>query len=340
MSYSVGELAKLTGISVRTLHHYDSIGLLVARERTSAGYRRYTDAELERLRQIVKYRDLGFSLARIKEVLDDPAVNPGDQLQEQKNALRDQAERLQLTLRRVESMLEQERSDTSDNGGPVAVPGRREQLQKALPIASGGFVLGAATIFLWENSGLSRQVSFEWLGLGVAALTVLILARFASRRETPQIVFQTWNAAMWLGFAAGCSIVDSSLAEESAAASLVAGAVTAALGAAIVAASGGTRQSGSRRLAGEGLVGSRGKGPANLFTLSTAVVVFTAILGARIGGLMNAEMDVSSARMISTEAIAASFAEASLTTAMILLVSALAIRLYRSKHERLPISGV
>ncbi len=56
MSYSVGELAKLAGISVRTLHHYDEIGLLSPSERTAAGYRMYSNIDVERLQRILVYR--------------------------------------------------------------------------------------------------------------------------------------------------------------------------------------------------------------------------------------------------------------------------------------------
>ena len=52
MSYSVGQVAELAGVTVRTLHHYGQIGLLEPRDRTSAGYRRYSDADLDRLRHI------------------------------------------------------------------------------------------------------------------------------------------------------------------------------------------------------------------------------------------------------------------------------------------------
>ena len=60
----------MAGVTVRTLHHYDDIGLLVPGERTSAGYRVYTDADLERLQQIRFYRELGFGLDEIAVLLD------------------------------------------------------------------------------------------------------------------------------------------------------------------------------------------------------------------------------------------------------------------------------
>ena len=70
--YTVKEISKLTGISVRTLHHYDAIGLLEPTEVTQAGYRLYDQAALERLRQILLFRELGFPLKEIDRILSMP----------------------------------------------------------------------------------------------------------------------------------------------------------------------------------------------------------------------------------------------------------------------------
>ncbi|BFO14084.1 hypothetical protein SHKM778_04720 [Streptomyces sp. KM77-8] len=64
MSYTVGRVAGFAGVTVRTLHHYDGIGLLVPSERSHAGHRRYNDADLDRLQQILFYRALGFPSTR------------------------------------------------------------------------------------------------------------------------------------------------------------------------------------------------------------------------------------------------------------------------------------
>src|SRR2546421_10518113 len=72
VSYPVGAVAELAGVTVRTLHHYDRIGLLSPRGRTAGGYRQYGEADLERLRQILFYRELGFSLEEVRAILDDP----------------------------------------------------------------------------------------------------------------------------------------------------------------------------------------------------------------------------------------------------------------------------
>jgi MerR family transcriptional regulator, thiopeptide resistance regulator len=71
-SYCVQELALMAGVSVRALHHYDEVGLLVPKERTSAGYRLYHDDDLLRLQQILIGRELGLALEEIRRSLDDP----------------------------------------------------------------------------------------------------------------------------------------------------------------------------------------------------------------------------------------------------------------------------
>lgn len=71
--WKIGELARATGLTVRTLHHYDEIGLLVPSERTQAGYRLYGDEDVRRLYEIRALRELGLPLSEIPAVLDgDP----------------------------------------------------------------------------------------------------------------------------------------------------------------------------------------------------------------------------------------------------------------------------
>jgi MerR family transcriptional regulator, thiopeptide resistance regulator len=91
-------VARLAGVSVRALHHYDAIGLLVPQIRTAAGYRVYTDADLLRLQQILIGRELGLSLEEIRRSLDDPGFD-------RMAALRDQRERLSARVRQAEAMI-------------------------------------------------------------------------------------------------------------------------------------------------------------------------------------------------------------------------------------------
>ena len=78
MDYPVGAVARLAGVTVRALHHYDEIGLLEPSARTAAGYRRYSPADLDRLHRILTYRELGFALPEIAKMLDAPPDRPID----------------------------------------------------------------------------------------------------------------------------------------------------------------------------------------------------------------------------------------------------------------------
>jgi DNA-binding transcriptional MerR regulator len=72
----VKEVADLVGISVRTLHYYDEIGLLVPKETTESGYRLYSDDDLEVLQQILFFRELDFPLKKVKEILSSIHIYP------------------------------------------------------------------------------------------------------------------------------------------------------------------------------------------------------------------------------------------------------------------------
>jgi DNA-binding transcriptional MerR regulator len=74
----VGQVAGFAGVTVRTLHHYDEIGLLAPGERSHAGHRRYDDADLDRLQQILFYRELGFPLDEVAALLDEQATGKAD----------------------------------------------------------------------------------------------------------------------------------------------------------------------------------------------------------------------------------------------------------------------
>jgi MerR family transcriptional regulator, thiopeptide resistance regulator len=102
---TVGAVAALTGVSVRTLHHYDHIGLVVPSVRTPAGYRGYTDADIERLHFVLVYRSVGMPLEEIRALLDDSDTDVLEHLQRQHELLLDQAERLQHTIKAVEELM-------------------------------------------------------------------------------------------------------------------------------------------------------------------------------------------------------------------------------------------
>ena len=92
---TVHEVSKISGVSIRALHHYDHIGLLPATELTEAGYRLYDEAALERLQHILLFKELEFSLKEIKEILDSPDFDRSKALEQQIQLLELKKEHLQ-----------------------------------------------------------------------------------------------------------------------------------------------------------------------------------------------------------------------------------------------------
>lgn len=104
----VQQVAKLTGVSVRTLHYYDEIGLLAPGEVTEAGYRLYGEAELEKLQQILFYRELDFPLLQIKDLLSRPDYNREEALRGQRELLTLKRDRLNKLISLLERTLKGE----------------------------------------------------------------------------------------------------------------------------------------------------------------------------------------------------------------------------------------
>jgi DNA-binding transcriptional MerR regulator len=102
---TVGEVAALAGVTVRTLHHYDWIGLLSPSGRSAAGYRLYAPQDLDRLHQVLLYRELGFSLEDVAALLSDDA-DPEAHLRRQHRLLRDRLDRTEAMVAAVEKEME------------------------------------------------------------------------------------------------------------------------------------------------------------------------------------------------------------------------------------------
>lgn len=94
---TVGAVARLAGITIRTLHHYDEIGLVVPDGRTESGYRLYDRGAVERLQEVLFFRELGFALDEIKEIVTQPTYDRGVALERQRALLEAQADRI-LTM--------------------------------------------------------------------------------------------------------------------------------------------------------------------------------------------------------------------------------------------------
>ena len=95
---TVKEVSQLTGVSVRTLHHYDAIGLLKPTQVTDAGYRLYDDTALRRLQTILLFRELQFPLKEIKGILDSPKFDPKEALEQQIHLLELQRQHLDALI--------------------------------------------------------------------------------------------------------------------------------------------------------------------------------------------------------------------------------------------------
>jgi DNA-binding transcriptional MerR regulator len=103
---TVGRVADLADVSVRTLHHYDEIGLVRPSARTAAGYRAYSAGDVERLREVLGYRRLGFSLREIADLVDDPATDALAHLRRLRGLLLEQRDRTDATVRAIDRELE------------------------------------------------------------------------------------------------------------------------------------------------------------------------------------------------------------------------------------------
>jgi DNA-binding transcriptional MerR regulator len=103
---TVGRVAELAGVSVRTLHHYDEIGLVRPSARTAAGYRTYSPGDVERLREVLAYRRLGFGLREIADLVDDPATDAVAHLHRLRGLLREQRDRAAAMVTAIDRELE------------------------------------------------------------------------------------------------------------------------------------------------------------------------------------------------------------------------------------------
>jgi MerR family transcriptional regulator, thiopeptide resistance regulator len=110
---TVGEVSEMTGVSVRTLHHYHEFGLLAPSGRSEAGYRLYAYADLARLQEILVWRSLGFSLAEIQSILDDPAYDRIGALRRQRELVERQAERLGALRHALDTAIDAEQKGTT-----------------------------------------------------------------------------------------------------------------------------------------------------------------------------------------------------------------------------------
>jgi DNA-binding transcriptional MerR regulator len=113
---TVGQVTGITGLTVRTLHHYDEIGLVVPRQRSEAGYRLYGKPEVERLQEVLFLKEFGFSLPEIRSIVEKPSYGRRNALVHQRRLLEAKAEHLLAMIDTIDLALaaerEREREDT------------------------------------------------------------------------------------------------------------------------------------------------------------------------------------------------------------------------------------
>ena len=128
MAYTVGEVAELANITVRALHHYDEIGLVRPSGRTGAGYRLYDEHDLERLQTVLFYRELGFPLDDIRNVMSDPDFDRGSALREQRKLLEGESQRVERMICAVDDAIAaHERGTVMSNEAMFEVFGEQQR---------------------------------------------------------------------------------------------------------------------------------------------------------------------------------------------------------------------
>lgn len=172
---TVKEISDLTGISVRTLHYYDEIGLLKPTKKSEAGYRLYDDKALEILQQILFFREFDISLKEIKTVMETPSLGRNQILQMQRKMLVAKKERMERLIANIDNILK------GDNTMDFEVFGRSEiedmytamaanmsEEQRAVFIERYGSMEAWKKSFLEGASGEAAQKNFqkivEWYG--------------------------------------------------------------------------------------------------------------------------------------------------------------------------------
>ncbi len=166
----VKRLADLAGVSVRTLHHYDRIGLLVPSAHTPAGYRLYGTDDLLRLHQILFYRELGLALSEISGILDRPDFDPVRALEQHRALQAQQAERIGRLLETYEGFpgeqIERYRREAREMYDPALVAESERRTRRM-------------TEEEWENDEF--RAFYDRIAAGLAGFLSAAMERYAAR---------------------------------------------------------------------------------------------------------------------------------------------------------------
>jgi MerR family transcriptional regulator, multidrug-efflux activator len=110
--YKVKQVAEISGVSIRTLHHYDQIGLLRPAETAESGYRLYSEDDLDRLQEILFFKELDFGLSEIRAIMASPAYKRDEALAAQKDLLRLKVKRLRRLIDTIDKTIENDERGT------------------------------------------------------------------------------------------------------------------------------------------------------------------------------------------------------------------------------------
>lgn len=112
---NINEIAEITGVSVRTLHHYDEISLLIPSRNPENSYREYTDNDIDKLQQILFFKECGFTLARIKELFDSPAFDREKAFELQRKYLLQERKRIDSMIGNIEKSIKNMKGEVRMN---------------------------------------------------------------------------------------------------------------------------------------------------------------------------------------------------------------------------------
>lgn len=178
---TVKEISELTGISVRTLHYYDEIGLLKPTDKTEAGYRLYDDKALETLQEILFFREFDIPLKEIKVIMDNPLLDRNGILQMQRKMLVGKKERLERLIASIDKLLKGETQMDFTVFGKEEIEdmyasmiGHMSEEQKDIFIRQYGSLEAFREHFIESASSEAAQKNFqkvvEWYGDKESAL--------------------------------------------------------------------------------------------------------------------------------------------------------------------------
>lgn len=195
----INEVAKLTGITVRTLHYYDEIGLLRPSKITEAGYRLYEDEALETLQQILFFRELDFPLSEIKKILTNSAFDKSEALHKHRELLAKKRDRLDGLINLVNDTIKGEKTMSFKEFDRTEIENCKEQYAAEVKER-----WGETEAFAQSEEKTSGYDSQKWKGLNDEGNDLLkafaTVSNHSPDSEAAQVLVQKWQAYITANF--------------------------------------------------------------------------------------------------------------------------------------------